>query len=185
MRRTSERSQVDPHSLSTRGRKANAVFSTCIVATTKWARKFRHELGLNIINEAGAVTLLESLIVWNGDRPLILVGDNNQLPPPVMTARQQFLNKKPVNAFYKQLQQPFLQALIENNWPYWRLLEQMRVERSLFCPANHVIYSDHISYHPSVGCQWKARTSGMGCSTFARCALVQLQPRRKATHIRS
>jgi len=79
-----------------------------------------------------------------------------------MTARQQFQNKKPVNAFYKQLQQPFLEALIENNWPYWRLSEQMRVERGLFCPANHVIYSDHISYHPSVGCQRKARTSRMG-----------------------
>lgn len=66
---------------------------------------------MNIIDEAGAVTLLESLIVWNGDTPLILVGDNNQLPPPVMTARQQFANKKPVNDFYKQLQQPPLHAL--------------------------------------------------------------------------
>jgi superfamily I DNA and/or RNA helicase len=54
----------------------------------KSARKFRHELGLNIIDEAGAVTSLESLIVWNGDTTLILVSDNNQLPPPVMTARQ-------------------------------------------------------------------------------------------------
>jgi hypothetical protein len=56
---------------------ANAVFSTCIAATKKWARKFRDELGLNIIDEAGAEISLESPIVWNGDTPLILVGDNN------------------------------------------------------------------------------------------------------------
>jgi hypothetical protein len=164
---------------------ANPVFSTCIAATTKRARTFREELGLNIIDEAGAVTLLESLIVWNGDTPLILVGDNNQLSPQVMTARQQFQNKKPVNSFYKQLQQPLLEALIENNWPYLRLSEQMRVERGLFCPGNNAIYSDQISYHPSVGLSEEGENFEKWCSKFTRSTLVRLKPRRKVMPIRS
>jgi superfamily I DNA and/or RNA helicase len=164
---------------------ANAVFSTCIAATIKRARKFRERLGLNTIDGAGAVTLLESLIVWNGDTQLILVGDNNRLPPPVITARQHFQNKKPVNAFYKQLQQLLLGALTDDNWPYWRLSEQMRVERGLFCPANHVIYSGQTSYHPSVGLSEEGKKFEERCSTFARSALVQLRPQRKVMPIRS
>jgi len=147
---------------------ANAVFSTCIAATSIWAREFRDKVGLNIIDEAGAVTLLEAVLVWRGNTPIILVGDNNQLPPPVMTINQKFENGKPVNAFDKQLQQPLLHALIENNWPYWLLSEQMRIEPGLFDPANFIIYDNKISYHPSSVLSAEGEMFEKWCGVFAR-----------------
>jgi hypothetical protein len=123
---------------------ADAVFTTCITASSKWLRGFREKVQLTIIDEAGAVTLLESLIVWKGDTPLILVGDDNQLPPPVMSLNQDYENHKPVNAFGQQLKQSLLSALITNDWPCYQLTEQLRIDPGQWDLPGEICYDGKI-----------------------------------------
>lgn len=59
---------------------ADVVFTTCITATSKWLRPFKKNVKLVILDEGGAVTLAETLLVWRGDTPLVIVGDDNAPP---------------------------------------------------------------------------------------------------------
>jgi len=48
------------------------------MASSKWLRTFRERLDIAIIDEAGAVILLETMIIWKGNTPLILDGDEGE-----------------------------------------------------------------------------------------------------------
>ncbi|KAL2073959.1 hypothetical protein VTL71DRAFT_7737 [Oculimacula yallundae] len=56
---------------------ADVIFTTLITSTSKWIRDYREKVGSNITDEGGSVTLPEVLIAWEGDCPLMLVGDDN------------------------------------------------------------------------------------------------------------
>jgi superfamily I DNA and/or RNA helicase len=107
-------------------------------------------IGMVIIDEAGAVTMLDSLIVWRGDLPVILAGDPFQLPPPAMSATATYSKDNPVNAFIQQLKQPLITALIENNWPHSIVPEQMRIEPGLWDMVNQIIYRDRIPMNKNI-----------------------------------
>lgn len=57
-------------------RTADFLFATCITAGSKWAREFRHECVVVFLDETGSVTEAEALIVWKGDKPLVIAGDS-------------------------------------------------------------------------------------------------------------
>lgn len=129
---------------------ADALFATCVAATSKWVRQFKKEMGMVIVDEAGAVPLLEALVVWKGNVPLVGVGDNAQLAPTSMMEGKKFPNGKPMNAMADQYKLSILQAMISNRWPYWRLKEQLRIERGGFDLCNFLFYKNEIVYHESV-----------------------------------
>jgi superfamily I DNA and/or RNA helicase len=101
---------------------------------------FREKYNFVVIEEAGLCTVLNVCIIWKGAKMnLILSGDPYQLPPSVMSARARYGNV-PANAFPEQIQMPLIRQLIHNNWPYWLVPEQLRIEPGLWELAKFVIY---------------------------------------------
>jgi hypothetical protein len=94
-----------------------------------------------------------------------------------MSALQRFENRKTINAFFRQLQQPLIHALIENDWPYWLMSEQLPVEPRLFDLPNHVTYEDKTTYHKNNKLSEEGKAFENWCQKFSReCSRVTFKP---------
>lgn len=62
----------------------------------------------------------------------------------MMSLNQTYGNSKPVNAFPAQLQQSYLAALIKNNWPYYELNEQLRIDPGQWDLPGKICYDDKV-----------------------------------------
>jgi GTPase SAR1 family protein len=128
---------------------ADTVFTTPIATTSKWMRSYMRSTRLAIIDEAGATTMADVFLMWDGDDcALILVGDPTQLPPTIMTAIATYLNGRPTNGFAAQVGSTMMTDLLSNDRPYWRLREQLRVEPGQWDLPNLLSYHGEISVPP-------------------------------------
>ncbi|CZT11018.1 uncharacterized protein RAG0_15315 [Rhynchosporium agropyri] len=126
---------------------ADFVFSTCITAGSKWARQFRHECDFVFLDEAGSITEAEALILWKGDKPLVLGGDTKQLPPPCLSSSMKHVEGSAVNGFSDQVKYPILERLCDIGFPFYLIPEQMRLGTGQFDLANVLHYDNKIRYH--------------------------------------
>lgn len=102
-----------------------------------------------MFDEAGSITLLSALIVWRGEIPIILIGDNKQLHPVIISSQTKYSNGKFVDAFYLQLELD-LNIVLKKGWPFWLVPEQLRVEPGLWDLPNRLFYDSRIKMNPSV-----------------------------------
>ncbi|KAL2073962.1 hypothetical protein VTL71DRAFT_7740 [Oculimacula yallundae] len=69
---------------------------------------------------------------------------------PIITSSElKFPNGRPINATAQQLEKPLLTALIENQWPYWLLSQQLRIEPGLWNLPNTLFYNGEIEMNPA------------------------------------
>jgi hypothetical protein len=133
--------------------RADVVFATCITSTSKYLRKFRDEVDIVILDEAGCMTSTEAMIVWKGDTPCIMAGDPLQIGPPAMSANMRYKaanganTGRRVNPFSEQCRLSPLERLRDIGWPHWVIGEQCRIEPGGFDLANYLFYSNLIRYH--------------------------------------
>lgn len=84
--------------------------------------------------------------MWRGDVPLVLARDPNQLPPYCGSSNIKYANGRAVNAFSMQVRISLLERFRENNFPFWIIPEQLRIEPGLFDLANMLHYNNKIAY---------------------------------------
>lgn len=131
---------------------ADIVCTTAITCNDKWLRRFRDQASVCIGDEATSLTVADAMIAWRGDHmKLILAGDEKQLGPSTIASKMKYQCswgvKKPVNPLHPQAMCPLMTILRENNFPYWKIPEQMRVRPGLFDMANELFYDGVITYN--------------------------------------
>lgn len=149
--------------------RCDILFSTTVTSTSMWARWFVNGVDWTTLDEAGSISLPAALIVWKADIPCILIGDNAQLPNVVLSTQVKFTNTKPVNNFDAHLVKSALEMLIQNQWPYWMVPEQLRMELGLWDLPNILFYKGAVSVGPNVGVSLQAKMS----EHFFKTALSQ------------
>jgi superfamily I DNA and/or RNA helicase len=125
---------------------ADIMISTTHVSLERLTKFFNKIIAkLTVIDEAGCVRVIETMIPCSRSRPLLLAGDINQLPPAVMSKNKRTTvgNKLvPANIFSNHHSVSFLQKIMVHGWPCLVLNEQLRICSGGFDLASETIYKD-------------------------------------------
>lgn len=119
---------------------ADMIFTTTTLAGSRFMRQFVAICNIACVDEWACCTELETFIGWQGDMPLIVAADFEQIPLTVFSADAKDEGGIIVNSFVPQLQVSFIRRLQDMDWPYVDLTEQRRMPPGLFDPANFCIY---------------------------------------------
>ncbi|KAI8679149.1 AAA-12 domain-containing protein [Fusarium keratoplasticum] len=86
-----------------------------------------------ILDEAAAMHRTDGLIVyWNTPRPMIVVGDEKQLVPTLVTANQKDETGNDINRFGDDARVSFLSWWLHLGFPAFHLYKQYRMARGMF-----------------------------------------------------
>ncbi|KAM0524166.1 hypothetical protein ACHAPE_001427 [Trichoderma viride] len=130
------------------------------------------------VDEAGAMNRPDLLSVWgNTLTPIILSGDDNQLPPTVTTenikdSEGNFLNRLAPEGKISPLE--FFKA---TGWPVYRLRVQLRMGNGLFDMCHEQVYSDlPFKYGPKSSIA--NHKIGVTLETYLKTKFPELRPAR-------
>ncbi|KAL2691179.1 hypothetical protein Neosp_001560 [[Neocosmospora] mangrovei] len=121
---------------------SNFVVVTPSMAANKPYKKYNHGYAKAIIlDEAAAMHRTDGLIVYgNTPRPMIIVGDEKQLAPTLMTANQMDEEGNDVNRFADDARISFLSWLLYLGFPAFHLYKQHRMARGMFDLSLELVY---------------------------------------------
>ena len=114
------------------------VCTTTQVASGLFRAKF---FDVVINDETSVTTLCEILLAWRRHETLILIGDDEQLGPTVLTAKDK-------NPMYRTLKDSAFARWRDIYMPAFRLDEQMRMPVGMAHPSNEVIYKGMLKDGP-------------------------------------
>ncbi|KAJ4113303.1 hypothetical protein NW768_011586, partial [Fusarium equiseti] len=106
-----------------------------------------------LFDEAAAMHRADGLLVYgNSMRPAVLIGDEKQLPPVLMTMNAKREDGTAVNRFGSDAKISWLSWMLHLNIPAFHLYTQHRMARGMFDMALEVTYNqlkNHFAYGSS------------------------------------
>lgn len=106
-----------------------------------------------VLDEAGAMCLGDAEIVrGNTLRPCVMAGDEKQLPPVLISARDRAANRQPRNRFAHAGQISALEFMKRSGWPVFTFEKQYRMAEGQFDMSRDVFYPDlehSLTYGPT------------------------------------
>lgn len=134
--------------------KADMILCTTTCAVSEWVKPFTRGCDIVAVDEATSVHEIDILIGWDGSKPLMLIGDPEQLSPPIFTRKMKHVDgdfpDTPVNAFVNIIQHSFMHRLMDLCWPYIDMVEQLRMCPGQFNMTNQVHYHGRVVNGPDL-----------------------------------
>jgi hypothetical protein len=123
---------------------ADIVCTTPEVSCQQPFKRWKEEKARGIVvDEAGCISRPDLYSVWgNTLLPCILGGDDQQLPPTVLTLEQKDINGDYLNRLALEGKISALEFFRANGWPVFRLHTQLRMATGLFDTCHREVYSD-------------------------------------------
>lgn len=121
---------------------SNFVVVTPSMAANKPYKKYNYGHAKAIIlDEAAAMHRTDGLIIYgNTPRPMIIVGDEKQLAPTLMTANQKDGEGNDINRFSDDAKISFLSWWLHLGFPAFHLYKQYRMARGMFDLSLELVY---------------------------------------------
>ena len=127
---------------------AHATVCTVAQLTNEWAKDVKYDWV--VVDEGTRISEAQMVQVWRTGSTLILIGDQTQLGPTT-------LSKPKENPFTRQLQVSPYERLVDNNHPFFLLLEVMRSTAGLEIICSDLFYSRHLKPYASAALQHDTR----------------------------
>ncbi|KAG8408794.1 hypothetical protein J3458_019809 [Metarhizium acridum] len=158
---------------------ADAVATTpalsCQMPYKRWKDSKGHAV---VIDEAGNIRRPDLYSVWGNTMiPLFLAGDEKQLPPAVMSAKDKDDDGNALNRHALDAGISALGFFKGTGWPVFRLRTQLRMARGLFTLSHTLFYSDvPCAYDPRCDIASPAHAVGRLMENFVRSKFAELRP---------
>ncbi|CAH0026931.1 unnamed protein product [Clonostachys rhizophaga] len=147
-----------------------------VPAYKKWKKNTARAIA---VDEAANMTIPDLDCVWgNTMLPCLLVGDEKQLEPTLMTRLQK--DPKTGNLYNRHVSDGSVSPLAffkSTGWPVYRMLTQFRMARGLFDICHRELYSD-VPFEYDAGCNIDLPQHAIGVTleNFARQRFPELSP---------
>lgn len=158
---------------------ADIVCTTPAISCKQPFRAWKEEKARGIaVDEAGNISRPDLYSVWgNTLLPCLLGGDDQQLPPTVMTLENKDSDGSYINRLALEGKISALEFFRANGWPVYRLHTQLRMATGLFDTCHREVYSD-LPFKYGPGSNIASHSLGRALERYLIARFPQLKPAR-------